>query len=114
MVDREFKKGTGEIKVSAHPHLKHSIQPLSSFKLFQSSIRYWYCPCSLDLGFECCRNAFEGNSEWSCLQGAGAQVKDRIERVAAGEGLRPVLLFPEVSFLDPIFPDVAAMNLIIQ
>ena len=32
------------------------------------------------------------------LKGAGAQVKDRMERVAAGEGLRPVLLFPEVQF----------------
>lgn len=29
------------------------------------------------------------------IKGAGAQVKDRMERVASGEGLRPVLLFPE-------------------
>ena len=40
------------------------------------------------------------------LQGAGAQVKDRMERVASGEGLRPVLLFPEVLIQTSLHPVV--------
>lgn len=31
------------------------------------------------------------------MQGASGQVKERMEKVAAGEPLRPVLLFPEVT-----------------
>lgn len=59
----------------------------SSFFFGLSSIQY-ICKCGHQLKYR----LFS-----VCAQGAAAQVKERMEKVATGESLRPVLLFPEVN-----------------